>query len=139
MTDKTSYAFLERLRNPSLASLLVRIALGLVFVNAGWLKIADMESTAFFFGKIGFPAILAYYVAYIEFLGGIFLILGAFVEYVGILLAINMFVVIKLFFSKGFSLASGGYEYALVLALCSLAIAFLGAGKYSIKYWLKNK
>jgi len=135
----TIYKLSDRLNNPSLASLLIRIALGLVFLNAGWMKIANMDTTIFFFGKIGIPAVLAYYVAYVELLGGLFLIFGILARYAGLLLAINVLVATKIHFANGFSLANNGYEYTLTLALCSLAIIFLGAGKYSIDHVLKNK
>lgn len=137
--NNASYKLSGRLHNPDLASLLIRIALGVVFLNAGWMKIADMSTTIFFFGKIGIPAILAYYVTYVELLGGLALILGILVGYSGILLAINMLVATKLLFGNGFSLAHGGYEYTFTLMLCSLAIVFLGAGKYSIRHLFNKK
>jgi putative oxidoreductase len=125
--------FINRLHNPDLAALFVRLALGIVFINAGWFKVNNIDGVVGFFGSLGIPAVLAYYVAYIEFLGGIALILGIFVRPIGILFAINMLVAIaKVHYPKGFSLKEGGYEYVLVLMLGSLALATLGAGKYAI-------
>lgn len=130
---------LHRMHNPDLGVLLVRIALGSVFINAGWLKVANMGFVVEGFGSIGIPAFLAYVVAYGELLGGILFILGIFVRYAGILIAIIMTVALfKVHFLNGFSLQNNGYEYVLVLLLGSIAMITFGAGKYSLAGWLRS-
>lgn len=131
--------FLERIHNMDLGHLLVRIAMGIVFIQHGWMKVNGMEGTIGFFDTLGFPAFLAYFVAYLEVIGGAALILGVFTRYAAILLAITMAVaVFKVHFANGFSVSAGGYEFALVLMLGSLAIAFMGAGSYAVERFFKK-
>jgi putative oxidoreductase len=131
---------MHRVHNPDVGLLLVRIAVGLVFIHAGWGKVTDTAAVVGFFAGLGIPAWLAYVVAYVEFLGGIALVLGVFARYVGILLAIIMLVAIwKVHWVNGFSSANGGYEYQLVLLLASLAITTSGAGKYSLARLVKGE
>ena len=126
------HSVLHRLNHPDIGILLLRVALGVVFVAHGYQKITNMEQTIGFFGTIGIPVFLTYVAAYTEFVGGLLLILGLFVRYAGILLAITMAVaVFHVHWKNGFSLGNGGYEYALTLLLGSLAVAFIGAGKYA--------
>jgi putative oxidoreductase len=118
------------------ALLLIRIGLAAVFIAHGWDKISNMEGTIAFFASINLPAFLAYFVAYVEFLGGISMLLGIFTGFTGIILAINMLVAIGLVkVSKGFL---GGYEFDLMLFLAAIAISLTGPGVYTIKRLLKR-
>ncbi|MDO8655445.1 MAG: DoxX family protein, partial [bacterium] len=117
----------------------VRIALGVVFINAGWLKLGAMDMVIVGFGTVGIPAQLAYVVAYAELFSGLLLILGIFVRYAGIVLAIIMLVAIaKVHFVNGFGLQNGGYEYVFVLLLGALSMITMGSGKYSLARTLKK-
>ncbi len=117
--------------NSDVALLLLRLALGAVFVAHGWQKLGNMDGTISFFASIGFPAFLAYLVALVEFLGGIAVLLGVYLTYAGTLLAIVMLVAIVVVkSSKGFV---GGFEFDVVLLALALAIPALGAGKYAVK------
>lgn len=132
---------MKRLHSPSFASLFIRVAIGLVFINSGWFKVANIDAIVGFFGMMGIPPFLTYIVSYAEFIGGILFILGLFVRYVGVVTSIIMLVaLIKVHLPNGYHLANNGYEYVLVLLLCSLAMITLGAGKYSIEYFFnRNK
>jgi putative oxidoreductase len=136
---KTTASINHYLHNPDLGILFLRLALGPVFIYSGWLKITSMESAIHFFGLLGFSPFLAYFVAWSEFLGGIAYIFGLFSRYAGILLAIIMMVATKVLFGNGYSLATNGYEFALVLMLGSLAIATLGSGAYSLSSVFNGK
>lgn len=136
---KQLHTLIHRLHNPDVGMLLVRIALGIVFIHAGWLKVADMNATVTAFGSMGFGAFLAYFVSYAELLGGVLFMLGLFVRYVGIVIAVIMLVATKLLFANGFGLMNGGYEYPFMLMLISIAVVTLGAGKYSLACMLKKK
>lgn len=127
------HAYVERLHNPDLAILLIRIALGVVFINAGWLKVTNIDMVVNGFAQVGIPMFLAYFVAYFELIGGVALVLGLATRYVGIVLAVIMVVALfKAHFAAGFSLQNGGYEYVFVLLLASASLVTSGAGKYSI-------
>jgi putative oxidoreductase len=118
------------------ALFLIRLGLAAVFIAHGWDKIANMEGTVAFFASINLPAFLAYFVAYIEFLGGISMLFGMFTGLSGIILAINMLVAIGLVkVSKGFL---GGYEFDLMLFLAAIAISLTGPGIYTVKRLLKR-
>lgn len=130
---------LNRLHNPDLGILFVRLAVGIVFIYAGWMKVSNMPQVLEGFASIGIPAFLTYIVAYSEFIGGILMILGLFTRYAGAILAIIMVVAIwKVHLVNGFSLAVNGYEYVLVLLLLSLAMVTFGAGKYSAAHLLRK-
>lgn len=130
---KSLNSMMESLHNSSLAALFIRIAVGVIFINAGWIKVNNMDMVLEAFGSMGIPAFLAYFVAYAEFIGGIALVIGLFTRYIGVIFAIIMVVAIwKVHFVNGFSLQNGGYEYNFVLLLSSLALVTLGGGKYGI-------
>ena len=135
---KKIHECIERLHNPDLAVLLIRIALGVVFINAGWMKINNIDMVVGGFASIGIPMSLAYFVTYAEFIGGILLVLGVAVRYASIVLAIIMLVATKILFIKGFSLQGGGYEYVLTLFLAAASLVTTGSGAYSLaRVWKK--
>ena len=130
---------IEKFHNPDLAILFLRIAVGIVFMNAGWQKIQNMEGVIAFFASFGLASYLAYFVTYIEFIGGIFILLGVFSQYFAFILAIDMVVAtIKVHFVNGFS-NIGGYEYTLMLFFILFTLFFLGDGKYSLTKLFKRK
>lgn len=131
------------------APLPLRLGLGLGFVYHGWEKIAD--GTAMFqgmLGMIGIPggAATAWFVALLEFFGGLALIAGAFVPIVGALLIGNMLVaVVTVHLPHGFSFMNmtgmgpdgpqfgmPGYEINLLYIAGLLALLLGGAGAYSV-------
>lgn len=118
--------------------LIMRIALGSIFITHGIQKLQNMEETIGFFTSIGIPApqFFAYVVALIETFGGIAIILGIFTEIVGLLLAIIMIVaIIQVKFPLG-----GFTKAELEIALLALAfgLSFTGAGSYSLKRLLNR-
>lgn len=133
------HELVHRLSNPNLGLLFVRIALGCSFISEGWMKINNLADLSNFFMSLGIPVALAYFVAYAEFIGGIFLIAGLFVRYIGIIFSVIMIVAIaKVHYVNGFSLLHGGYEYVFVLLMSSLALVVSGSGICSLKSLLKK-
>lgn len=132
------HTLLERFHNVDLGILFIRLALAAAFIFHGWQKIQAIDVTAGFFAQGGIDWVFGalfwtYVVAYAEFLGGIALLLGVFVRYAGIVLAVAMAVaVFYVHWQGGFSLANNGYEYALTLLLASLALVTTGGGAYSL-------
>lgn len=116
--------------------LLLRIALGVVFVMHGWQKLAVIGHAGVtgFMTQLGipFPALSAYMVTGVEFVGGLALLLGAFTRAAAFLIVGNMAVaILTAHLGKGFFLPAG-YEFALTLMLVSAAVMFMGAGAYSV-------
>ncbi len=124
--------------NQNLGLFLVRLALALVFIVHGWMKLNGLDATEAFFGNVGIPAAgaMAVIVALVEFLGGIAMLLGVFTNWVGGLLAIVMLVAILQVKSKlGFV---GGFEFDLTLLLAALAVVFTGPGEWTIKKFARR-
>jgi putative oxidoreductase len=118
-----------------LALLTVRVVLGLVFLLHGLDKLRDLEGTEQFFDGLGIPApaLMAPFVAVLEFAGGIALIAGLLTPLIGIGLAIDMLVAwLTVHEGNGYSTANGGWELVLVLGAASLAVAVAGAGRFSV-------
>ena len=111
--------------------LLLRIAVGLIFIIAGWGKLTGIEGTAQFFGSIGIPlaTFSAWLVAIVEFFGGIMVLLGFFTRIPALLLAIIMVVAIL-------TTKLGGewdpVRLDLALLLMSLCLLITGDGKASV-------
>jgi len=123
-------------KNADFGILILRIAIGLVFIVHGYMKLTNMSGTMAFFGMLGIPAFMAYIVMIVELLGGILILSGFFVQFVGIALAIIMAVAIGT--TSGGKGPFGGHELEMVLLFCNLAVAVLGAGKYSLQHMFKS-
>lgn len=116
--------------------LLLRIALGVVFVMHGWQKLAiyGVSGVAAGFGQLGFPAPMAnaVLITAVELIGGVLLLAGLGTRLVGAALAFAMLVAtLTVHAAAGFFLPSG-YEFTLTLMLVSLALTQTGAGRYSV-------
>jgi len=116
--------------------LLVRVALGMVFVAHGWQKLAvnGVSGVATGFEQMGFPLPMlnAVIITAVEFGGGLLLIAGAGTRLVAALLAFAMLVATVVVHGSGGFFLPTGYEFALTLMLVSLALTQTGAGRYSV-------
>jgi len=119
-----------------LAPLILRLAVGIIFVAHGYPKLfKNFGATADFFGSVGLkPA--KFWVAVVgisEFFGGILLLIGFLTQIAALLIAITMLVAMiyvnKIKFKK--SLISG-YELDLILFAAAFALIFLGPGAFAI-------
>lgn len=116
--------------------LLIRAAVGVVFVMHGWQKLAlyGLAGTTGFLSELGIPmpGVNAAMLIGAELVGGALLVAGAGTRLVSLILAFTMAVAaIVVHASNGFFLPNG-YEFAATLGLVSTAIAFTGAGRYSV-------
>lgn len=121
----------------SFGLLVLRVVVGIVFIAHGAQKIFEytLPGTIGSFAGMGvpLPEIAAPVVAFVELLGGILLVLGLFTRPVGILLAADMLVALVLVhLPAGIWVAEGGWEFVAVLGAAALAVAFTGAGKFSV-------
>jgi putative oxidoreductase len=123
---------LDKLR--PLALLLLRFALGAIFIDHGYPKLfGHTRETIESFVGIGLPGYLAYISGLIELFGGLMLIAGLFTRIAGLLLTIELAVEIwKAGYLVRDPMAVGSYELPLLLAVSAFALATFGAGAVSL-------
>ena len=123
----------------SYAPVPLRLVMGVIFTVAGYTKLVGIAGTIEYFAKLGFPlpVATAWFIGLLEFAGGIALILGLFVRYLGLLYTIEF--IVAAFWVK---LPMQGYAAArldLMLLAGAAALYFLGAGRWSIdSVWLEK-
>ena len=116
--------------------LLMRIALGVVFVMHGGQKLfvyghAGVASGMAALG-LPLPGLSAALITAVELGGGLALLAGAFTRVAAFLIAGAMAVAtVSAHLSNGFFMPSG-FEYTLTLMLSSLAVLMTGPGAYSV-------
>jgi putative oxidoreductase len=119
------------------AALILRIALGTMFVAHGLLKLLvfTLPGTAEYFAAVGFAAWLAYPVTFAEIGGGALLILGVQTRAVSVALLPIVVGAISVHFANGwvYTNANGGWEYAAFLSAAVVAQAFLGDGAFALR------
>lgn len=121
--------------NQGFGILLLRLAIGGMFLYHGIGKLQNIQGTIEFFDKIGLPAFMAWVVALVETVGGALMVLGLWPMVVGLLFAIIMAVAImKTKLGGGFVEA----EKEIVILVASLALAFGGAGSCSLVRCFKD-
>ncbi len=122
LVNKTSRFFYS----PAFGLLLIRVAAGVIFLTHGWMKVQNIEQTVMFLGQMGIILPLAYFISWLEVIGGVALILGIATRIFGVAFGIEMLVATLLMgFGRGLGLD-------FVLCLMSFGIALTGSGKYSV-------
>lgn len=113
--------------------LILRIALGAIFIAHGWPKLRDLKQTAKNFDAMGFkPGKLSGTIAAIlEFFGGILILIGLAVGPVSALFIIEFAVIIIWRLGKRMPFI-GGWELDLLIFAAVIALFALGGGAYSI-------
>lgn len=121
--------------NQAFGLLLLRLAIGGIFLYHGILKLQNMQGTIGFFDSLGFPAFMAWMVALIETVGGALMILGIWPMAVGLLFAAIMVVaILKTKLGGSF----GAAEKEVIILVSSLTLAFGGAGSCSLIRCMKK-
>ncbi|MGY4857685.1 DoxX family protein [Cryobacterium sp. AP23] len=140
-TTATQPATRSKLRawpaSPSLALLVLRVAVGAVFIAHGAQKVFvyGFAGTSGSFADMGVPlaAVLGPVVGLLELIGGVLIVLGLATRVVAAALAVDMLVAIVLVHLPfGIFAAEGGYELTLVLAAVAAALVLAGAGRLSL-------
>jgi putative oxidoreductase len=126
--------------------LAVRLYWGWQFAQSGWGKLHHLEKiTSFFMSlNIPFPAANAHFIAGLEFIGGILLILGLGSRWIGLLLSLNMLIaywtadreaLFSVFSDPGKFYVADPYTFLFASAM----ILVFGAGLFSIDaLWAKR-
>ena len=115
--------------------LLLRIALGVIFLSHGYPKLAHLRGGAqmqSFFVEHGLPGYFLYVSGVLETFGGGLLLLGLFTRAAAVLLGLEMCVAIWKVHSGHGYLAVHDYEFPLTLATACFALATIGAGLISL-------
>jgi len=125
----------------ALGLLIIRLAVGLTLAAHGAQKLFGMfgghglAGTAGFLESLGFRPgrPLAIVAGAGELCGGLALALGLFTPFAAAVVIATMIVaVLSVHSEKGFFSQNGGYEFALIMALAALGVAFAGPGPLSL-------
>jgi putative oxidoreductase len=125
---------------------LLRLATGLILATHGaqklfgWFGGPGLDGTGQFFETIGFlpgrrHALMA---GLAETGGGLLLALGLFTPIGAALICSVMVVAVTVHMKNGFFAQNGGYEYAIVLGIAALSVAFTGPGSLSLDAMFGN-
>jgi len=137
-------ALASYLQSPFL--LLIRLYWGWQLVQSGWGKLHNLDKVTQFFItlNIPFPAASAHFVASLELVGGILLILGLGSKLIGLLLSVNMLAaywtadreaLLAVFSDPGKFYAADPYTFLFASAM----ILIFGAGLFSVDALLANR
>jgi len=123
-------------RTAPYAALLLRLALGTMFVAHALLKlfVFTLPGTAQFFESLGLPAALANVTFAAELIGGALLILGIGTRWVAAALIPFLLGAAAVHLGNGwlFSAPKGGWEYPVFLTVAAFAQVLLGDGVYAL-------
>ena len=118
-------------------ALLLRIALGVMFIAHAYLKLAIFTVPGFagFLGQVGLPQILAWPIILAEIAGGVALIVGFHARVVSLLLLPVLIGAIFIHAPNGwlFTAPNGGWEYPAFLAVAAVTQALVGEGAYALR------
>lgn len=114
----------------------LRIAIGLVFMAHGAQKlfVYGLAGTGQAFAHMGIPlpALSAAVVAFVEFFGGIALVLGVVSRVAALLLVVDMAVaILKVHLKNGFFLPTG-FEYAFTMLAANAGLTLTGPGAFAL-------
>jgi putative oxidoreductase len=119
-------------RNAQYAALVLRVALGVMFIAHAGLKyfVFTLPGTAQFFASIGLPGVLAYVTFGAELIGGILLIAGVRTRVVALALVPILLGATWAHAGNGwlFTAANGGWEYPAFWTVALVVQALLGDG-----------
>lgn len=122
---------LDRLQ--PLALLVLRIALGVIFIAHGWQKIAGgVQGTEKLVSGIGFPWWMAFLLIAAELGGGILVLLGLLTRLGALAICVDMCVAMaKVHWSHGLK-GPQGIEFPLACGAIAFALIFFGAGPIAL-------
>lgn len=122
----------------SVAALLLRLIIGVVFVVHGYPKFSaeQRKQGGLWMKSLGLPSGLILFGAIVEFFGGVALLLGLLTQIIAVLFALWMLSTTWLAKGKMKKKFVGGYEVDIILLVASLALAAIGPGAFSLDHML---
>nr|WP_294865234.1 DoxX family protein [uncultured Pseudogulbenkiania sp.] len=129
---------MNALNRSDFGALVLRIALGALFIAHGLLKLLVFTpaGTAEFFQSVGVPGWLAYVVMTMELAGGAALILGLYARYVALaLVPILLGAIVSVHGANGwtFDNKGGGWEFPAFWAVALIVQFLLGDGAFALR------
>ena len=130
------------------AALILRVPVGLILAAHGaqklfgWFGGNGLAGTAGWLSSMGMEPgfLMAILAGGAEFFGGLALVLGLLTRPAALVAAFTMLVAIfSVHINNGLFVADGGYEYALVLMVASIALVIQGGGYLSMDNALSKK
>ncbi len=121
--------------SPDLPSLILRLAVGTLFMLHGYPKLTSGRQMGEGWMKsMGMPTAMIPFAGVVEFFGGLALVLGILTPIVALLSALWMLSTTSFAINKLKKKYMGGYELDITLFSAALALALLGSGAYSIDH-----
>lgn len=118
------------------APLVLRVVTGVIFAIHGWQKLqGGLPGVTGLVASLGFPMpeVFAVLLIAAELGGGILLILGLLTRWAAkSLVIVSLVALFLVHLPNGFSMATGGYEYILLLLAASVSVMLSGPGKWSL-------
>lgn len=118
------------------APTVLRVVTGVIFALHGWQKLeGGLAGVTGFVASLGFPmpAVFAVLLIAAELGGGILLVLGLLTRWAAkALVVVSLIALFMVHLPNGFFMATGGYEYILLLLAASVSLMLTGAGKWSL-------
>ena len=123
------------------APLVARLVTGLLFATSGWGKINTLGKFTAEFTRLGIPSpeVLAPFVAWVEFIFGVFIVVGLMCRLASLALLIDMIVATATARMKEVH-SIGDFLYLSEVLLCALLfwLIITGGGRVSIDYYLRR-
>lgn len=129
----------------SLGLLIIRLAIGILFIGHGaqklfgWFGGHGLKGTGGWFESIGMkPGVaMALFAGLAELVGGLLFALGLLTPLAGVIIAGTMVMaIVKVHGPNGLWATSNGYEYNLTLLVVAIGIALIGPGQYALDTFL---